>query len=722
MAKQRTAVQVNQFIGGFNTEANPLSFPENSSIDECNMELNTRGIRVRRNGFDVEPSHNVLNTGVTYSTTAKLGRSQFRWENPSGSTVKHFLVVQIGNYLAVHDADAVPISTTPVYSFTFNTSTYSTDFSYAEVEGNLVVATGLKTPSVLSYDGTTVTKTDVTLFVRDFWGVQAPVSGPPFYTDPANVSLRPASLGSAHLYNLRNQTFALPRMEGASDVTTLVDPIARFVSFTSTYPANADSIIPHLIADANKTTNRTVERFNVGSMYAVAPSNSFAPKGYFIIDALERGVSRVAQEAALRSRNPTLSLSVTSLVADTTPGGPVVTASYAGRAWFAGFSGLVSGGDAQSPHLDSYVLFSQQVQSKSNIGRCYQEGDPTSQIDPDIVDTDGGFVKIEGVAVIRAMVPLGTSLFILADNGVWKLSGIDDNSFTATGYSLSKITSSGCISAQSVVAVPNGILYWGTDGIYIISQDDAGSWVSQNITRTTIQTFYDELSDDNKQSAVGYYDIQDPSVRWLYGNGLQLRQGVEELIFNLKYQAFTKNEVGSVSEVFGPLSAVGGSNRITSTFRRIIPKKSFYLIITSPTATIQYTFGGYKDATIMDWTTWTGIDVPAYILAATANQGSSRLKRGVPYLSMFLEHTQDQDSSCIVQAQWDWTKDSLTNRWSQPREAYRPQRLGTGETMVTTRNRIRGNGKSVAFKMSSSTNKPLTIYGWEFNVEASTEE
>ena len=82
MSRQRTAVQVNQFVGGLNTEANPLSFPENASIDESNVELTTRGTRVRRDGFDAEASYVVVDTGVTYSTSAKLGRSQFRWENP----------------------------------------------------------------------------------------------------------------------------------------------------------------------------------------------------------------------------------------------------------------------------------------------------------------------------------------------------------------------------------------------------------------------------------------------------------------------------------------------------------------------------------------------------------------------------------------------------------------------------------------------------------------
>lgn len=723
MSRQRTPVQVNQFIGGFNTEANPLTFPENNSVDEANVEMTSRGTRKRRDGFDTETNYSIVDTGVTYSTSLKLGRSQFRWENPGGSTSRQFLVVQIGNYLAIHDADAVPISTSVLYSFTFNTSTYSTDFSYASVDGHLVVMTGLKTPSVFSFDGTTITKTDITLLVRDFWGVEASNGSGLVYTDPANVAFRPTVGGSAHTYNLRNQTFALPRMEGDADTTTIIDPIAEFFAASgSKYPSNADTIIPHLVADANRTTNRTVERFNAGSMVATPPGNSFSPKGYFIIDALTRGASRLAQEALLRSRNPTLSVVVSSLPADTTPGGPTVVASYAGRAWYAGFSGVVTSGDSQSPHLDTYLLFSRLVQNKSDIGRCYQEGDPTSNIDPDIVDTDGGFVKIEGLNSVKALIPLESSLFIVAQNGVWRITGTDENSFTATGYSVAKITSDGCISAQSVVAIPQGIVYWGEDGIYIVSQNEAGLWVSQSLTRTTIQTFYEKLSSDDKRSVVGFYDATDPSIRWMYGNGLQLRQGISELIFNLKFQGFTKNSIGAVSEVFGPLTAVGGVNRVTPAFVRIVPKQAFYVIVVTPSPTLRYTFGGYKEGTIMDWVTWGGIDSPAYLISGTTNKGSARLVKNVPFLTAFFEQTHAQDSSCLVQAQWDWTTDSLAHRWSVPRQAYRPIRIDTGTTMVTTRNRIRGNGKSIAFKFSSETDKPFHLYGWEFNIEATTEE
>lgn len=726
MARQRAPVQVNQFIGGLNTEANPLSFPENASIDEQNMALNHDGSRSRRDGFDVEVGALYVDTAISYNPLVKLGRSMFRWEAPGGNSDKMFLVVQVGNYLAVHDADISPISTTPIYSVTFNSSTYSTDYSYDSIDGNLVIATGLKTPSVLTYDGTNITKTDITLLVRDFWGVEATVSSV-LLTSADYLSFRPSTYNAAHLYNLRNQTFATPRMEGDADTVNIVDPVVEFNSYAGAYPSNADNVIPHLFADPNKTTNRTAERFNAQSMYKTLPGNTVAPRGYFIIDALSRGASRNAQEVLLRARLPTVTgsyLTVGSLPTDSTPGGPTIVASYAGRAWYAGFSGVVSGGDSKSPHMDSYVLFSRQVQSRSDLPLCFQEGDPTSENSPDVVDTDGGAIKIEGVNKIVAMVPLETSLFILAENGVWRISGSDENSFTATSFSVSKVSTSGCISAASTIPVPSGVFYWGDDGVYLVGMNEAGVWASQNISRETVQTHYEAIDPEEKRGATGYYDADAPAVRWVYGHGLTPLAATSELIFDLKYKAFTKNRILSVTDIFGPLSAVGGLNRVKPNFSILKPKSNFFVILASVDPTLTYTFGGYKEGNILDWVSGIelGIDSEAYLIAGSQNKGSARLRKDVPYLTTFFARGDETINSCFVNAQWDWTSSDLSNRWTEPRQAYRLLRSDTGRTMVVTKNKIRGGGKAVAFKFASEHGKTFQLYGWEFNLEATTEE
>src|SRR3546814_15771309 len=103
--------------------------------------------------------------------------------------------------------------------------------------------------------------------------------------------------------------------------------------------------------------------------------------------------------------------------------------------------------------MSSYVLFSQLVTDATSIVACYQSNDPTSSDQSDLLHTDGGFIRIEGAFNIVGLVNIGAALVVFAENAVWTISGGNSNGFTATGYKVTKITSSGCISHGSIVVV-----------------------------------------------------------------------------------------------------------------------------------------------------------------------------------------------------------------------------------------------------------------------------
>lgn len=753
MARQRTAVQVNQFVGGINTEANLINFPENSSLDESNMEMLKNGSRVRRDGFDLETGYVEVDTNITPQYGKKLARSQFRWESPGGIEEKQFIVVQVGNYIGVHDIDdSTSISNGLIYSYTFDTTTYSTTYGYASNDGRLVIATGLKAITILSYDEVNgITRSEDTLLIRDLFGVESTAGGIDV-TDFLKVQTRPSSKSDTHIYNLRNQTWALPRVEGDADTTTLIDPIQEFylASSSTVYPANADSIIPHLLANANYASNRTIERFNATDLYKTPPGTSRAPVGYFIIDALERGTSRLAQEAALRSNNPTLSHAVTTLLEDKTPGGPSVLASYSGRIWYAGFSGEVINGDDKSPSMSSYILFSRVVQDPSQLTKCYQEADPTSHIDSDIVDDDGGFLKLDGAYGIKRMVNTQSSLFVFATNGVWRIVGADENLFKATEYSVFKITNKGCVSANSVVEFNGSLLYWSEDGIYVVTIDqNTGDWSSQDITQLSIQSLYQEISSINKSSSVGYYDITTNSVRWLYGVDLGFQTDANEIILNTKFNVFTKNLISTSTILEGPVSVSGGQTRIVSQNAEVTANSvtvtsagltvtssvdnlersssdTLYCIVIESSPSVIYTFGGYKVGSIYDWDSISSIDSPAYIITGPITVGDGRLRKNIPYITVYLDRTELDvialDSSCLLSTRWDWTSAATSGKWSNPRQVYRVLRDEIGQEMIVTRNKIRGFGRSVSLKFESEAGKTLKLYGWEHNIEATTDE
>lgn len=757
MARQRVPVQINQFVGGINTEANPLNFPPNASFDEQNMAFNTDGSRSRRDGFNVEDLYVGVDTGIVAQPSEVAGRSQFRWHNPGGDPTKQLLVVQIGNYIGVHDLDEAVLSDNIVYSTTFPVSTYTNNYDYAVVDGILVVATGEKEVHVFEYDSGTVTMDNKSLLIRDMFGVQAIVDGVDL-TEAQNMQVRPTTITDEHLYNLRNQTFAIPRVSGnrgdSTSVTApdaVVDSVQSFYNIASKYQSNSDSANPQLYSDTWRTnTNRTVERYHRADARD-NPGTTEAPKGYFIIDALERGTSRIEQEQALRERNTDLTLAVTELPNDTTPGGATVLEQYAGRVWYAGFEASVVEGDSKSPRMSSYVLFSQIVEDSSQINLCYQEADPTSHIDPDLVATDGGFIKLDGAYGIQKMVAAGTSLFVFALNGVWRITGGEEDSFNATSYSVARLSTSGCVAGSSVVVSDSGVFYWGEDDIFSLVRNEFGDWKVENVSKTTINRLFAEITSVQKSSVVGYFDLTNNSIRWLYGNQLGNDSGAKELILNTKFGAYSRNLIEEGDGVEGPFSVSGGQTLSIQAIQTVTVEgevvtvggedvtvglsnikrdtsSSFYCIVLSSSPTITYTFGGYKEGTIKDWVDFSGgVNSAAFLLTSSITGGDARLRKDVPYVTTYFKQTEEHDSSgpessCLLSSRWDWTTAADTGKWSNPRQAYRRRRFVQGDELVITRNKIRGHGRSVAFRFEAEDDKALILYGWEFNLQASSEE
>ena len=68
MARQKTSKSYATFSQGLVTEATELTFPENASQDELNMELSIRGNRRRRRGLDYETNHVLSNYNFTAAT------------------------------------------------------------------------------------------------------------------------------------------------------------------------------------------------------------------------------------------------------------------------------------------------------------------------------------------------------------------------------------------------------------------------------------------------------------------------------------------------------------------------------------------------------------------------------------------------------------------------------------------------------------------------------
>lgn len=763
MTRQINAVEVNTFVGGLITEASPLTFPANASLDEDNFVLNRDGSRNRRLGMDFEQGYISVQTGVVIPADGNIATTSVRWNNAGGNPDKSLIVVQIGNQLKVFDTASSPISNNQIFDTIFIEVGVNTPFSYAIVDGSLVVVTGRKAISILKYTAGVVTLTDSILYIRDQFGVTDIVGGVNL-RQGNGITIRPTALANSHIYNLRNQTFAQPRKVIGAE--TINDPIDYFHSIGGSYPSNSDTVIYALYADANDSDDRLSERFNASDIIN-SPVGTFpAPKGYFIIDAMARGTSRLQEYQKLMAQYPNLSIPVTDLPVDTTPGGPTVVCEYAGRLFYSGFSGETIGPDDNSPKMSSYVLFSQVVEDPTDITTCYQDGDPTSKETPDLLDTDGGFIRIEGAYNILKLINVGTALAVLAANGVWLIQGGSDYGFKATNYLTTKITTHGCDSPNSVVVIDKTFMFWSDDGIYNIAPNQFGDYIAENITQKTIQTFYDKIDGLDRRNCKAVYDTYDKKVRWLYGGRINSSAPTRELVLDTTIGAFYPATIGALNGKL-PLPIAGvivppfrtnsldepvtvnGEAVLASgqpvTVRNAqtvsITRETIYAIVDGVMPTVSFSFGSYRDTRHRDWRSvnGVGIDAPSFLVTGYQSAGDYQRNKQLVYLTTHFNKTETgftpdfeliDPSSCIVQAQWDWTNSATAGQWSRPFQAYRHRRLympadssdqfQDGNSTVRTRNKVRGKGKVLSLLFKSEPDFHLELLGWSMVMGANS--
>lgn len=730
MTRQTSPIEVKSWVSGLVTEASPLTFPENASIEEDNFILHTDGTRQRRLGIDFELASANISTTIT-SETAPI--NLFNWKNVAGDARKEFLVVQVGNEVTILDQTEI-LAYNIMHVKLFDSSLLNTRFTFTSIDGMLVVATGSSDIHILEYvnDGEWNWTTN-RIKVRDLFGVADEWSNFDLKSGD-EVSTRPGELTDAHTYNLRNQTWGVSRRTTGINVQ---DPISAFNTYggtlstpVSVFPSNADQVTQALYADTDDSTNRTVDRFHPADIWDNPIGNFAAASGHFIIDLLERGTSRLDSLSRMHEKYA-LNYHVTSLPLDKTPGGATVVGEFAGRVWFGGFSGEVVDGDNKSPRLASYIAFSRAVKDPSDITQCYQTGDPTSKEAPDIVDTDGGYIRLDGAYGIRSLVNVGKGLLVIAANGVWMVMG-GDTGFKATNYLVDKITDRGIIGDNTVVVVDGSVLFWGNDGIYQVSANQYGEWSATNTTEKVIKKFYEGISVESKINARGVYDVYERKIRWIYDNDRNSTVPTKELVVDVALGAFYTNTIYSPSAGYAKVVA----SVTTLPFQADEARREVkYLAVTYKTP-INFRFALFSNEDFEDWgSTGYGVDARAHMLTGYISGGDFQRQKGIPSITFHLKATErgwSQDSegylnairpsSCKVRVQWDWTDSEDSGKWSREFQAYRRNRIyipqgpsneyGDGLSVISSKTSLRGSGKVLAIAVSTEPKKDCHLIGW----------
>lgn len=812
-AKQQQRAEINTFIQGLITEASPLNFPENASKDEENFELNRDGSRNRRLGMDVEALGTYRNTGISAAGIDEAGISTFKWEEVSGDPSLEFLVLQFNRRIDFYDLNKENLSRNGFLgSISISEFPANTKFSFSSVEGILVAVSGVDSFAVISYENGSFKYYLDRIKIRDMFGVEE--QNPRYEED---MSYR-GGLDIKHYYNLQNQSWGIPRRAKFSYTyeemvwqqvpnpnykpwdpldtepeflwrpmpvtrtgtsTQIGDPIMAYRQHYGFSPSNGEAVwigMQFTPGQYNGETQKMDEPYE--QMFARLFQEGWGSevktsRGYYIIDALRRGQSRVEQMNLNKDKYSQINVdpmtnspifSSFNLPADYTRGGPSCVAEFAGRMFFSGFRGTVVGGDNRSPNYANYVFFSNLVRNKSDLGRCYQDGDPTGRETADVLDTDGGFLRISEAKDIHTLINMGTGLVVIASNGVWRIDGGSDYGFSATNYRVEKVSSFGGVSPSTVVLENNRVYYWANDGIYTVGTNELGDVTVDSISVGSIQSFYDNIPNLSKSSAVSVYDSTTKKVRWLYNTGfiLEERNVTYELILDTTIGAFSVNRVMNltpnqvvVAGIFettpyltgtseeeiqvGSEQVVAGDQVVINTITATVSgfQATKYLVLRSVEGSVQYSFSLYRNTRFLDWESVNGIGVDAKAFCLTGNQtvGDTGVKKQIPYLILHFEKTErsvDSDfipqnqSGCLFRGQWGFSDSIKSGQWTPLMQGYRYRKpllattpLGeydNGYEVISTKNKLRGSGKAFSLYFETEPGKDCRLLGWNITM------
>ena len=717
------------FIKGIVTEASPLIFPENASIDEDNFVLNRDGSRQRRLGVDYEDDYVLKDTGSTAASLNTAAYGVYKWNNVNNDPTLQFGVIQVG--VELWFVDMFKDSLTSNFLNSGNAVTMSgtgvAEIQVSVINGDLIVTSKEFDPVYLSYDvGTdTVSSTAISFSLRDFFGVD----------DSLAINEHPATLSAEHEYNLLNQGWSSTN-------------ITAYKSSRGVYPSNADIMTLGKDSSDNFSASLLAKQFF---------GNTPAPKGRYAISAFTRGASRVAESG------------VAGLPVDSEGGRISTSAAFAGRVFYAGVASVVTSGDDNSPDYTGFVFFSKLVSKAADLGNCYQEADPTSEHISDLIATDGGYVQIPDATNIMRLVSTDKSLLVIAENGVWELVGNMDTGFSATEYQVNKISDNGATSAKSIVNVEGLVTYWSDGGVYALQRDTSNFFKAQNITATTIQTLYDGINGVAKTTVKGSFDPATRKISWLYNDdsgydGVEFRNSYNrELIFDTILQAFYQTTIEPIDSVDTPYVAevvitpnfntadyvdqvqVSGvdvqenGNDVVITEAAVSRGESqtkYLTILPNSAGNLKFTFSFYRNGDFLDWETYdsTGVDYSSYLLTGYEIGGDSTKWKQVPYVTFHFNRTESgfeevagvleivNPSSCLVTSYWDFADHANSGKIGSQFQAYRYKRnyitegavdgLDYGQSVITTKNKLRGRGKALSLRIESEAGKDIHILGW----------
>ena len=693
---------VNNFVKGLITEAAELTFPESASVNESNCDLRRDGSRRRREAVAVES--NAVLSSFTISNSEIVGTGT--WINVGGNAALEFLVLQKGNTIFFYNKAELPYSDQVIsgsislatYEFAGSIGSNNVKCQYASINGTLIISSGAIDTIVASYDGTNVSVSSIAFKTRDFE-----------WQGDTDTYPEEAASDAIRLYDTTNAGWTGDKGDAA----------------LTAYKAASSNQLPPLTHPwyAGKDSDNA---FDAAEWKLIFAGTTLTGNGHFILDFFSKvrtGITTETESSRFKS-----------------------VASFSGRVFYAGLTSAKNAGT---------ILFSRLVEDNSDLGKCHQQNDPTSEYLSDLLATDGGFINIPDAVNIQLLYSFRASLFVFAENGVWQVTGVD-GIFSATAYGINRVSNIGILNPQTFIEADGLPFWWSRFGIHTLAVDEvSGQGSEQNITLPTIQTFWDKISTGAKSKITSVYDNINKKVYWAYPDNDETVEAKLNniLILDLTLQAFypwkISDQASSTSCVVGcafysgfgaaelelDVITAAGDDVVQGTDDIISTQVSDFntgdpalVLLVRDGATNKLTMATFAGDTFLDWGE---ANYSSFAESGYDFGGDLIIKKNAPYIAVYSRLTETgftgsedagyesiRPSSLLVSSAWDFNENFNTAQ-----QAYRlkfPVLVDSGnitnfnypEDVITTRLKVRGHGRSVRLRYESEQGKDFILLGW----------
>lgn len=776
MANQKTTKLYRTAVRGLFTESNPLTSPEDFSFDEDNCQLFTSGTRTRRFGIDVEDDHVLSSANI--ETPFNKAINEFVWKNAANVDGLDFLCVHVDSVVYFWNISGVP--TSGDYSGSALLEPFSSNFGYltqsvqfARGEGYLFVIGPSTDPVRIEYNQATNTFTveRINILIRDFDGVQ----------DNLGIDEEPSTLSPEHHYNLMNQgwddvaagsygSFEVfsynPFGEGlvSSGAPVSSGVISQYYSKVGRYPSNAKQWFLGKVevegdgfkaGDFNPTL---LNKFHMG--------NSQAPRGHFVISPFNKDRTGVS--------------GITGVSSEVTNERPSSVCFAAGHVFY-GFKTTVffsqvltdkhkaglcfqandptsenvpdllptDGGVIEIPAADKIVALKEIANGVMVF--CTNGVWFINSVDKGFSADDYSITKVSsiGTQAPYSIVEDASSLYYWSETGIQKVSqqsgafGTVPGAFEAVNLTESSIDT--YIKDVPTTSVPN------IKSVYDPATKTI-SWLFQSLDSQLYGKFDRILNYNTILEAFHPWSVAPSGFPESLEGFTPARAfpWIAGVFLTPKINRIQSTEtITSDGDIVVNLGA-----EVTTTATDLTSKDTFikYIIGVPQTAfgvygsRVKLTFGNFDSNKFADWykTNNFGRTYNTFFETGFELLSDAIRNKQIIYVQFYFNRTESVfisdgmggytgslPSSCIFTTKWQWSDTTASNKWTAPIEIYRHLRVppvggdllfDTGHSVVTTRHKVRGMGKSLQMRFScEERGKTFEFLGYQIQYQGNTE-